>query len=115
MICSVTCWQSLKPGVIKVADMRVTQTKELRGVVLKALRLNYPERMGDNVLETVLIQSGGQATDLKPILSYHEDKGYINMQPANSPVGVPEYFIRLTAHGLDLLEGTIQDLGVTLA
>lgn len=95
-------------------DMRATQNKELRGIAMRALHINWPQRMGDNVLETLIIQAGGQATDVEPIIAYLEDKGYVEKQPANSTVGVPRHFLRLTAQGVDLLEGTTKDPGVTL-
>lgn len=88
--------------------------KRIRGYILKALNISYPtptllESLQSSILSTLYAES----VDILPFIEYLSDRGYIQVNKKQTDIGKFKY-VKLTSKGIDLLEGTISDLGVLL-
>jgi hypothetical protein len=87
-------------------------SRELRGLVLSALQAQYPYPLTDLALSHQLLPF--YAGDAKAFLrdrQYLREKGYIEVE--SSRVGDREvHAIRITAAGIDVVEGAVRDPGV---
>lgn len=95
--------------------IEITTNKQARGYILKVCKLSYPQPIGSNVINVCLIDAGmgtGGAM-LEGHLKYLADRGYVTLKSAGlSILGTSISLVDLTAKGIDLLEGTIDDSGV---
>lgn len=93
----------------------VIKNKMLRGQILRTLTLFYPSPVDVNGIKSALLTRGMfvSADILKP-LHYLEDKQYIKISEAKISDLKDSDLIGLTAKGIDLMEGTIEDLGVDI-
>jgi len=93
-------------------------SREIRGRILKTLKINYPYRTGDKLITDILIDEQYSVTEpeVSVHLSYLEEKGYVSIETVSAPdMGVKRSLVKLTPKGIDLMEGTIQaDPGVNL-
>jgi len=89
--------------------------KELRGYILDFLKRVYPAKVEElNVIAT--FYQYWTDTQIRRTLAYLADKGYVDIEEKPHPVLKRKKlkFYRLTARGIDLLEGTISDDGIIL-
>lgn len=95
----------------------VVINKQLRGHILKVLKLSYPHPLGSNVIDTCLVDVGMPVspTQLQGHLRYLAERQYLCLKKATLEVtGTVIYLVTLSAKGIDLLEKTITDPGVTV-
>lgn len=89
--------------------------KQARGYILKVCKISYPQPIGSNVIDVCLVDAGMgvSGTQLDGYLKYLHDRGYVTLKAAGlSVLGTSMTLVELTAKGIDLLEGTINDAGV---
>ena len=94
-------------------SLEITKRKKARGALLGLLADSYPIGIIFNVMERLLSESGtAQAHDLPRLVEYLKDKKYIIVtvpeEPDVRPLP-PKTLLELSAHGVDLLEGSIPD------
>lgn len=96
--------------------VEIATNKQARGYVLKVCKLSYPQPVGSNVINVCMIDAGmggGGHIALEGHLKYLADRGYVALKRAGlSLLGTSIVLVDLTAKGIDLLEGTLQDAGV---
>ena len=100
-----------------MSDERVViKNKLYRGRVLRTMDTYYPNDIELREIKSTL-QVGGLAAsgDVIRIVDYLIDKGYVKLMD-KSATGIFEDgdLLKLTAMGVDLLEGTIVDEGVNV-
>ena len=93
-------------------------SKEIRGKILRVLQVNFPYGVGDQLLSDVLqdAQFNVSPQQVQGHLIYLEEKGYVTQEKNEVRyLGLARMIIKLTAHGIDLLDGNIEsDPGVKL-
>lgn len=95
--------------------VQVTKNKMLRGQFLRTAALFYPTPISLKNIKTSLVTAGmNAAADVTKVISYLEDKGYITYTQGCIQGFEDDDLIKLTAKGVDLLEGTIDDPGVDI-
>ena len=89
--------------------------KALRGLLLDFLKRIYPKEIEELAIISVFYQYYHDK-EIKQALHYLVDKGYAEKKETQHPYIRRKKiaFYRITARGIDLLEGTITDEGVTL-
>lgn len=90
--------------------------KQVRGYILKVCKLSYPQAVGSNVVDVCLVDAGMGTTFslLEGHLKYLEERGYVVLKATGvSALGSPIILATLSAKGIDLLEGTVKDPGVS--
>jgi DNA-binding PadR family transcriptional regulator len=99
-------------------NIAINRRRGARGAVLGLLEEGYPDGVAFQVIERILHTGGKcQAHELPGILRYLEDKGYIKITVPEEPSIKPleKSIVELSAHGIDLLEGSIpEDPGVDI-
>lgn len=94
------------------------KNKRLRGEIVRLLHTSYPQSIEVRTLTDLLRDSGyTPASDISPQLDYLADKGYIRILNSEDIAKInailpPSSFCKLTALGVDVAEGTVEDLGV---
>ena len=89
-------------------------SREIRGRIMKILKLNYPHQTGDHLIAEILVDSQYACTppEVQTHLSYLAEKEYIRTEKA-SCLGVTRVLAKLMPKGIDLIEGNIPpDVGV---
>ena len=89
--------------------------KELRGYILDFLKRIYPRKVEElNIIAT--FYQYWTDSQIKRTLAYLTEKGYVEIEEKPHPVLKRKRlkFYKLTARGIDLLEGTISDDGIIL-
>lgn len=93
-------------------SMNSMRNKHIRGHIMYLLMLSHPTPTTGKVLETGMLSSMLVANpDISAYLDYLIDRGYIERTDK------PEYgltYYKLTSKGIDLMEGTVSDMGVIL-
>ncbi|MCL2671981.1 MAG: hypothetical protein FWF10_08090 [Clostridiales bacterium] len=91
----------------KINEMTAIKNRETRGAILRALSTGGMRPISKKSLENALVSI---ATDIYPHLTYLSDKKYIRIIGAdsNSILNTGDT-VELTAHGIDLMEGSIPD------
>jgi hypothetical protein len=92
--------------------MAIVHKKQARGAVLGLLEESYPIGVAYTTLMRVLVSAGKCHThELPAVIRYLEDKGYIRVQTPEEPELKPldNSVIDLAAHGVDLLEGSVDE------
>lgn len=94
------------------------EAREIRGRILKVLHTNYPLPAGDHLLSEILTdaQYNVSPAQVEVHLTYLSEKGYIELSAVSSQeLSLTRNLAKLTATGVDLLEGNIEsDPGVML-
>lgn len=94
---------------------QIIKNKMMRGQVLRTLTLFYPSPVTIGNLKSALITRGMTVTaEISKILHYLQDKKYIKLREGAIKDIVDDDLIELTALGIDLMEGTIEDAGVDI-
>ena len=91
--------------------------QQIRGYILKVIKLSYPQPVGSNVIDVCLIDAGMPCsmTQLEGHLHYLTDRGYVTIKSNEmKEIGNRILLVNLTSHGIDVLEGTLKDEGVRL-
>ena len=89
--------------------------KELRGYILDFLKRIYPRKVEElNIIAT--FYQYWTDSQIKRTLAYLTEKGYVEIEEKPHPVLKRKRLrlYKLTARGIDLLEGTIADNGIIL-
>jgi hypothetical protein len=93
----------------------VMKNKMLRGQVLRTLTLFYPSPVDVSGIKSALLTRGLLITaDITKVLYYLKDKQYINISKSTITEIEDSDLVELTAKGVDLIEGTIDDPGVEI-
>jgi len=89
--------------------------KHLRGQLLDFLKRIYPNEIEELGIISVFYEYH-RDKEIRQSLQYLVDKGYAEKRNAKHPFRKREKltFYKITAKGIDLLEGTIEDMGVIL-
>jgi len=89
--------------------------KHLRGQLLDFLRRIYPKEIEELGIISVFYEYY-RDRDIRQSLQYLVDKGYVEKEERKHPYRRRDKlcFYKITAKGIDLLEGTIDDAGVVL-
>lgn len=89
--------------------------KALRGQILDFLKRIYPREIEELGVISVFYQYYTDR-DIRQALQYLADKGYVELREVPHPFHRRKKvrLYRITAHGIDLIEGTIHDEGVIL-
>lgn len=96
-------------------QVQVMKNKMMRGQVLRTMALFYPEQVMIRDLKSALITRGMTVTaDTTKVLHYLKDKEYIKLKEGGIKDFEDDDFVELSAKGIDLLEGTIDDPGVDI-
>ncbi|MEG0766645.1 MAG: hypothetical protein RR482_02920 [Clostridia bacterium] len=99
-------------------NLAVEHRRSARGAVLGLLEESYPVGVAYPSLERILNTSAKcQPHELPGIVKYLEDKRYIKVSVPEEPTLKPlqNSIIELSAHGVDLLEGSIpEDPGICI-
>jgi len=87
--------------------------KALRGQILDFLKRIYPREIEELGIISVFYQYYTDK-DIRQSLQYLADKGYVEKKELPHPYHRRKkvYLYRITATGIDLIEGTIHDEGV---
>lgn len=104
-----------------MTDFLTYRNRRARGHILNILKINLPHSVPDAVIYDCLLDGGYDVTEAETesFLLYLKDREYIEMKKANPAElrlwrGRGKYIIRLTSKGEDVVEGTIEDPGVTV-
>lgn len=93
-------------------------SKDIRGKILRALQINYPYTVGDQLLTDILQDAQYQISPqiVEGHLVYLEGKEYIEVVKVEvKGLGLVRHLAKLTPKGVDLLDGNIPaDPGVRL-
>ena len=94
--------------------MAIARRKCARGAVLTLLFGNPRAAVMQRTLEYALMQDDPQAAnEIGSHIYYLADKGYVKVYLGDEVLSlVQEALVRLTAKGIDLMEGTLDDEGV---
>lgn len=96
-------------------QVAITRNKIMRGQVLKTLALFYPDPIDISGIKSALMTRGITATaDSIKVLHYLQDKKYIKITANKFQEITDGDLIEMTALGVDLIEDTIQDPGITI-
>ncbi len=89
--------------------------KHLRGQILDFLKRIYPRDIEEIGIISVFYEYH-RDKDIRQSLQYLVDKGYVEKRVVKHPYRKRQKvaFYKITANGIDLLEGTVEDAGVVL-
>jgi hypothetical protein len=89
--------------------------KHLRGQLLDFLKRIYPRNIEELGIISVFYEYY-RDKDIRQSLQYLVDKGYVEKEERKHPYRRREKvsFYKISAKGIDLIEGTIDDAGVIL-
>jgi len=94
------------------------QNKAIRGYIMRSLARGNKNTLLCRQISSALIKDGLiSSPDISKHIGYLEEKGYVeitNDRIKSYNVYENDGTIRLTAKGVDLLEGTIEDPGVDI-
>lgn len=95
--------------------VQVAKNKMLRGQLLRTIALFYPAPISLKNLKTSLMTKGMNVeADVAKVITYLQDKGYIRVTQGCIQGFEDDDTVELTAQGVDLIEGTIDDPGVDM-
>lgn len=95
--------------------VQVTKNKMLRGQFLRTIALFYPSAISLKQLKISLLSKGMTVeADISKVVSYLQDKEYIRYTQGCIGGFEDDDTVELTAKGVDLIEGTINDPGVDM-
>ncbi|MFZ5826516.1 MAG: hypothetical protein ACOY94_19660 [Bacillota bacterium] len=96
------------------ALQRAAQNRSLRGMILLLLARSVGRPTMTRIVEQAVLSAGGAMSDTDDLVFYLESKGYVARRtPEEHKVpGIGDTLV-ITAAGIDLVEGTTEDAGVT--
>lgn len=96
-------------------ELEAQRNKKIRGWIVRILQRSYPAGFEPNTLCNQLNDLGYKVTVNGTIaaLAYLQEDGFVE-NPQHMALGLENEFYKLTTKGVDLAEGTVQDLGVDL-
>ncbi len=96
-------------------ELEAQRNKKIRGWMVRILQRAYPAGMEPDTLRRQLNDLGYQVTvnDTNAALAYLKEDGFVE-NPQFGALDLGNEFCKLTTKGIDLAEGTVQDLGVDL-
>lgn len=96
------------------ALQRAAQNRSLRGMILLLLARSVGRPTMVRIVEQAVLSAGGAMSDTDDLIYYLESKGYVDRKtPDEHKVpGIGDTLV-ITAAGIDLVEGTTEDPGVT--
>ncbi len=101
-----------------MSDLTKYESRIQRGQILKVLKVAYPGPASLELLEVTLNDRHCNASpaSIKGYIEYLEEKGYVSADDERDDLlGVTRTLVKLSAKGIDLLEGNIPaDPGVAL-
>jgi hypothetical protein len=92
-----------------------TVNRDARGQIMRTLKMLGPQGATERVLGLALDDAQLPVSELEvaALLQYLEDKDYIERESLHDPVYGAMIIFRISAHGVDLIEGNIDaDPGV---
>lgn len=95
----------------------VIQNKAARGYILEVAKISYPQPLGSDIIDACLKDAGMHLSpmQIEGHIQYLEDRGYVCTSKSTLPItNTPIILVTLTAGGIDVLEKTISDPGVTI-
>lgn len=99
----------------RITPAQVIKNKRLRGQVLRTLSLFYPSAVDVGTIKSALLTRGiTVSAEAAIVLHYLADKGYIRIKKAEVNEVEDSDLVELTAKGVDLIEGTVNDAGVDM-
>jgi len=109
----------VKGGQTTGQALRVARARRLRGAILLLLAEIAPERVNAEVLRGALGREHlvVSARELAATLDYLRGRGYVDYEEvaARDYPALPRLVsVGITAAGMDLVEGTVEDAGVDL-
>ncbi len=91
------------------------KNRQLRGIILRNLAMFYPHPITIRGLKGALTEHGQPVpADTRKVCTYLEDKGYIRTKEGYLKGSTDDELVKLTAKGIDLLEGASIDPGVDI-
>ncbi len=84
--------------------MKKVIKEEQRNCILQILNANYPNRVGEKVIVTLLDETGHELGDQEVIqhLYYLEEKGFVTVEEVlNAQTNMKRTLAKITAKGLD--------------
>lgn len=93
---------------------KAAQNRSLRGMILLILARSVGRPTMVRIVEQAVMSAGGNVSDTDDLIYYLESKGYVERRtPEEHKVpGIGDTLV-ITAKGIDLVEGTTEDPGVT--
>lgn len=90
-------------------ELKASENRQIRGEILNALKLNYPNLISEKQIISWLEQLGFVTCEnIKEYLEYLQDKGYISLETRTIKSYRQENtMVKLTPKGIDLLEESI--------
>lgn len=99
----------------RITPVQVMKNKRLRGQVLRTLSLFYPTAVDVGTIKSALLTRGiTVSAETATVLHYLADKEYIRIIEAKITEIEDSDLVELTAKGVDLIEGTVNDAGVDM-
>ncbi len=94
---------------------QVMRNKKMRGQIMRTLAIFYPDPVMVCDLKVALITRGANSVaELERHLKYLEDAEYIHLKDGLDKTVRDDDLIEITAAGVKLLEGDIEDISVML-
>lgn len=91
------------------------KNRAMRGIIMRRLHdCNPSPTMVESLRNGLMGHELMSGIDIAAHLDYLEDRGYITIKDTGDKFGAPIRYVKLTSRGVDLMEGTIADLGVKL-
>ena len=92
-------------------DMKLIKHNRIRKLVLEALSPDYPNPLDTLILRQTLSNMGYPLTEgeMTAYLAYLKERGYITVETRK---GYDIVLAAITANGLDVLDGRIEDRGI---
>lgn len=96
-----------------MTDAKVERYKRVRGALLKVLANYYPGVVDSKVLEALATDLGFEMRDREcdGHIAYLAEKGFASLTKRKAE-GIEIHIVKITAKGLDLLDGIVEDPGV---
>lgn len=96
-------------------ELEAQRNKKIRGWIVRILQRAYPAGMEPDTLRKQLNDLGYRVSgnETAAALAYLKEDGFVE-NPQFGTLSLENEFCKLTTKGVDLAEGTVQDLGVDL-
>lgn len=97
-------------------ELEAQRNKKIRGWIVRILQRAYPAGLEPETLRKQLNDLGYQVTgrDTMAALAYLKEDGFVENPQFGAMMELENEFFKLTTKGIDLAEGSVQDVGVDL-
>jgi len=97
-------------------ELEAQRNKKIRGWIVRILQRAYPAGLEPETLRKQLNDLGYQVTarDTMAALAYLKEDGFAENPQFGAMMELENEFFKLTTKGIDLAEGSVQDVGVDL-